>query len=241
MKEIKLQFPEKIDRRHIYGIILDTETANTLVDENDELDMSSVLFYDLGFKVIDSHGRDYGQKFSFVNADIFLGENELMKSAYYANKIPKYWEDIKAGNRILTSTYRIQQILKQISEYYNCQFVVAHNARFDYKSLNNTIRYITKSKYRYFLPKNLVWYDTLKMARHTIGKMKTYRDFCVENGYITKNNQLKFTAEILFRFITRNNDFIESHTGLEDVEIESEIFKYCYNTHKKMDKKLWKD
>ena len=71
----------KIDRRHIYGICLDTETANTITDENG-LDMTNVLFYDLGFQLIDSHGRTYGKKFSFVNSDIFLHEKELMKSAY---------------------------------------------------------------------------------------------------------------------------------------------------------------
>ena len=42
----------KIDRRHIYGICLDTETANTITNENG-LDMTNVLFYDLGFQVVD--------------------------------------------------------------------------------------------------------------------------------------------------------------------------------------------
>ena len=32
----------KIDRRHIYGIMLDTETANT-IEDNGKLDMSNVL------------------------------------------------------------------------------------------------------------------------------------------------------------------------------------------------------
>ena len=40
----------KIDRRHVYGIMIDTETANGLEDP---------LFYDCGWQVIDSHGRKY--------------------------------------------------------------------------------------------------------------------------------------------------------------------------------------
>ena len=78
--------------------------------------------------------------------------------------------------------------------------------------------------------------DTLKMARQVIGKMPTYKYFCEENGYLTKNGRLRFTAEILYRFITRDNDFVESHTGLEDVLIEKEIMAYCYKQHKKMNK-----
>jgi hypothetical protein len=81
--------------------------------------------------------------------------------------------------------------------------------------------------------------DTLKMARSVIGKMPTYRKFCIENGYITKNHQLRFTAEILYRFISGNNDFVESHTGLEDVMIEKEIMAYCFRQHKAMKRLLW--
>ena len=227
----------KIDRRHIYGICLDTETANTITNENG-LDMTNVLFYDLGFQVVDSHGRTYGEKYSFVNSDIFLHEKELMKSAYYANKIPLYRKDIWAGKRKVATTYEIRKILCEVVERYNCQFVCAHNSRFDQRALNNTQRWVTKSRFRYFLPKDLEWWDTLKMARSVMGQMPTYRKFCEENGYLTKNGQLRFTAEICYRFISKDSTFTESHTGLEDVEIETEILRYCHRQHKPMKKKL---
>ena len=69
--------------------------------------------------------------------------------------------------------------------------------------------------------------------------MTTDRNFCNKNCYLTKNGQLKFTAEILYRFISKNNDFTESHTGLEDVLIEKEILAYCFKQHKKMERRLW--
>ena len=228
----------KIDRRHIYGICLDTETANTIQDENG-LDMTNVLFYDLGFQLIDSHGRTYGKKFSFVNSDIFIHEAELMQSAYYAKKIPQYRQDIAEGKRILANTYEIRKVLCELVAEYDCKFVCAHNARFDYNSLNNTQRWTTKSRFRYFLPYGLEWWDTLKMARSVMGKMPTYQRFCTENGYTTKTGKPRFTAEICYRFITKDNTFVESHTGLEDVEIETEILRYCHRQHKAMKKKLW--
>jgi hypothetical protein len=228
----------KIDRRHIYGICLDTETANT-IDDDGVLDMTNVLFYDLGFQVVDSHGRTYGKKFSFVNSDIFLHEKKLMQSAYYAKKIPQYWKDIWAGKRKVATTAEIRKVLCEIVKEYDCKFVCAHNAMFDSRALNNTQRWVTKSKFRYFLPYGLEWWDTLKMARSVMGKMPTYRKFCEENGYLTKSEQLRFTAEICYRFITKDNNFVESHTGLEDVEIETEILRYCHRQHKPMKKKLW--
>jgi hypothetical protein len=229
---------EKIDRRHIYGIVLDTETANTIQDENG-LDMTNVLFYDLGFQLVDSHGRTYGKKFSFVNSDIFTHEAELMQSAYYAKKIPQYRADLASGKRILANTYEIRKALVDLINKYDCKFVCAHNARFDYNSLNNTQRWTTKSRFRYFLPYGLEWWDTLKMARSVMGKMPTYQRFCAENGYTTKTGKPRFTAEICYRFITKDNTFVESHTGLEDVEIETEILRYCHRQHKAMKKKLW--
>ena len=228
----------KIDRRHIYGIVLDTETANTIQDEHG-LDMSNVLFYDLGFQLVDSHGRTYGKKFSFVNSDIFTHEAELMQSAYYAKKIPQYRADLASGKRILANTYEIRKALCELVAEYDCKFVCAHNARFDYNSLNNTQRWTTKSRFRYFLPYGLEWWDTLKMARSVMGKMPTYQRFCAENGYTTKTGKPRFTAEICYRFITKDNTFVESHTGLEDVEIETEILRYCHRQHKPMKKKLW--
>ena len=228
----------KIDRRHIYGICLDTETANT-IDNDGVLDMTNVLFYDLGFQVVDSHGRTYGKKFSFINSDIFLHEKELMKSAYYAKKIPQYWKDIWAGRRKVATIAEIRKVLCEIVKEYDCKFVCAHNAQFDNRALNNTQRWVTKSRFRYFLPYGLEWWDTLKMARSVMGKMPTYRKFCEENGYLTKSGQLRFTAEICYRFITKDNTFEESHTGLEDVEIETEILRYCHRQHKPMQKKLW--
>ena len=229
---------EKIDRRHVYGIVLDTETANTIQDENG-LDMSNVLFYDLGFQLVDSHGRTYGKKFSFVNSDIFTHEAELMQSAYYAKKIPQYRADLASGKRILANTYEIRKALVDLINKYDCKFVCAHNSRFDYNSLNNTQRWTTKSRFRYFLPYGLEWWDTLKMARSVMGKMPTYQRFCAENGYTTKTGKPRFTAEICYRFITKDNTFVESHTGLEDVEIETEILRYCHRQHKAMKKKLW--
>ena len=229
---------QKIDRRHIYGIVLDTETANTIQDEHG-LDMSNVLFYDLGFQLVDSHGRTYGKKFSFVNSDIFTHEAELMQSAYYAKKIPQYRADLASGKRILANTYEIRKVLCELVAEYDCKFVCAHNARFDYNSLNNTQRWTTKSRFRYFLPYGLEWWDTLKMARSVMGKMPTYQRFCAENGYTTKTGKPRFTAEICYRFITKDNTFVESHTGLEDVEIETEILRYCHRQHKAMKKKLW--
>ena len=229
----------KIDKRKCYKIVLDCETApcDKLLDEVTPINM---LVYDLGWVITDSHGNLYAER-SFVNADIFLDERELMQSAYYAEKIPEYWEDIKAGRRILTSFYNIRQKFLEDVEMFGIKQVFAHNMRFDYGSLNNTQRWLTKSKYRYFFPRELEICDTLKMARQVIAKTPTYRRYCEDNGYLTKNNQVRLTAEILYRYISGDECFEEEHKGLDDCLIEKDIMAYCYRKHKKMNPRLWDD
>jgi hypothetical protein len=81
----------------------------------------------------------------------------------------------------------------------------------------------------------------MKMARDVILKMPTYRTFCENHGLLTKNGRLSASAENLYRFIIKDPNFIESHTGLEDVQIERQILWYCLRQKKKMRKKLWED
>lgn len=227
----------KIDRRRNYIIMLDTETCNTLSD-NGKLDMSNVLVYDCGFSVCDTRGNVY-ETHSYVVSDVFMNEKDLMNSAYYAEKIPNYWKDIWNNDRKVITYAQLKKIIRDIMIKYDTHIVCAHNARFDVNALNVTERYITKSEYRYFLPYGTEIWDSLMMARSVIGKMPTYKKYCIENGYMTKNNQCRFTAEILFRFISKDESFIESHTALEDVMIEKEIVKYCYRQHKAMKKVLF--
>ena len=209
-------------------IVLDTETTN---------DIDCPLTYDVGFAVIDKIGTVY-EKHSFVVADVFL-DKELMASAFFADKIPMYWEQIKNGERTLTSFYNIRKCLVDVMVKYNIDTVIAHNARFDYISTATTQRYLTKSKYRYFFPYGTKIWDTLKMAREVFKDDENYCAFCTENDYKTANNSNRYTAEILYRYLTNDNSFIESHTGLEDVLIEKEIFVECVRRNPEINGKLW--
>jgi DNA polymerase III epsilon subunit-like protein len=206
---------------------VDTETCNSLVDENEKLDLSNSLVYDVGWAIVDKYGKPYKTR-SYVVEEIFY-DSVLMDSAYYKEKIPQYLEDIEQGKRIVAPFNKIRMILLSDRKKWNCKAVFAHNAYFDYNALNVTARYLTGSKVRYFFPYKVDIWDTLRMSRNTIGKTEKYSKYCMENGYLTnhKTPQNRLTAEILYRYIKNDPHFIESHTGLEDVEIEKDIFAYC--------------
>ena len=210
-------------------MMIDTETTN---------DIDCPIVYDVGFEIFDLCGNTFASE-SFVNADVFC-DNALMESAYFAEKIPSYWDDIKAGRRRLAKWSTIKRAIKQACEAFDVRIACAHNAMFDNRALNTTQRFITTSKYRYFLPYGVEWWDTLKMSRAILKNNDSYGEFCYENDYLTERGCRRYTAEIIYRFLTGNNDFEESHTGLEDVRIERKIFEFCLANSPDIDGRLWK-
>jgi hypothetical protein len=209
-------------------LMLDTETTN---------DIECPLCYDVGFSVINDEGKTL-EKHSYVVADIFL-DKDLMDVAYFKDKIPTYWEDIKAGKRMLRRFATVRAIVRDVMAQYNINTVIAHNMRFDYCSTNTTQRYLTCSKWRYFFPYGTKFVCTLKMARATFNKDEKYIAFCEENNFVTKHGKPQLTAEVIYRYLTNNVEFVESHTGLEDVEIETEIFFACVQANPTVDGLLW--
>lgn len=229
----------KIDRRKKYLIVVDTETANTIQNPGDSRpDMSNVLVYDCGWQIIDKKGNVYLSR-SYVIREIFIDERVLMRSAYYGKKVPQYVNDIRAGKRILASVWEVRRQMLADMETFGIDVFTAHNASFDWRSLNLTVRYVSKSFVRYWLPYGTEVWDSLKMVRSVLFKMPSYVKFCEKHGYLTKQGKPRGTAEIVWRFIKKDPKFREAHTGLEDVEIEAQIIAYCFRQKKAMDKVLY--
>lgn len=230
-----------IDKRRNYVMVLDTETCNGIVDEaTGEMDLDNSLVYDCGFSIVDTKGNVY-EEHSYVIKDIFIGEKDLMKSAYYADKIPMYWKDIWAKKRNVITFETLRRTVRSKIYQYGIKAVVAHNARFDVNALNTTSRYLTTSTKRYFFPHNVEIWDSLMMARSVICNMSSYIKFCNDNNFMTKHKipQVQATAEVLYRFMIDDPTYVESHTALEDVQIEREIMWFCYKKHKPMKKVLY--
>lgn len=215
-------------RKKEYFLILDTETANGI---------EQPLPYDIGYAVCDRLGNIELTR-SFVVAEIFLDNKDLMQSAYFAEKIPLYWEDIKAGKRKLKSFYNIRKQIKEDMKTYNIKKVGAYNMGFDKKALNNDTRYITKSFLRWFFPYGTEFFCIWNMACSVILNRPSYVKFAIKNNLITQNGNIQTSAECAYKYITKDTNFVENHTGLEDVLIEIAIMAYCYRQHKTFDNSI---
>lgn len=222
-----------------YAINLDSETCNIIPSQ--KVILHNNLTYNIGYSLVCLTDYEVVSSRSYLVNEIFFGEREKMQSCYYAKKIPQYLDGIANHKYICANFFDIINEIHHICKKYNVVSIIAHNARFDVDAINTTCAYLLGKNYVRALPQDIEIWDSLKMARSIFSKRPSYIKFCKENNYMTKHKtpRPKLTAEVLYRFISQNNDFIEEHTALEDVKIEWEIIKKCYKAHKKMNKLLY--
>ena len=199
-------------------LLLDVETAN---------DTECALVYDIGFVLMDIYGNIYEQG-SFVIRDIFCNERELMRTAYYSDKIPEYVQDIQSGKRQTVDFMQAYNYIRRLMARYDCHTVAAYNCNFDRNALNTTFRYLTKSRYRWFFPRGTKFICVWNMACSSICQTSEYKTFAETNRYYSNHGKnYRATAETVYAFLTSDPSFNEEHKGLDDVKIEREIFINC--------------
>ena len=220
----------KIDKRKKYIIILDVETTNNQIGVKGA--PNDGLVYDLGFTVADKQGNVYAKR-SFAIKEIFDWK-ELMDTAYYKNKLPKYYEKIRKGEMKKVSIWEARKSIKSAMEYFNITEVYAFNANFDYTTLNNTVRYLSGSACRWFFKYGTKICDIWHIACQTLGLQKTFQWENVRNA----NGNLITNAERMYAYLSQDFDFEEEHTGLADALIETQILARCFKTHKSIDKSI---
>lgn len=203
-----------------FVMVLDTETANSV---------EQPLPYDFGWAVVDTERGEIVRKYSYVCAEIFL-DRELMEQAYFAEKIPHYWDEIQTGQRQLKRLLNIRKELWNCLKTYGIKQICAYNAGFDRRASHNDARYITASKIRWFFPYGVEFVCIWHMACTSFLNTREFVQFAKANGFVSDVGNIQTNAEVAYKFMTGNLDFAESHTGLEDVEIETAILLNCLKT-----------
>ncbi len=220
-------------------MVLDSETCNLTPSE--QVKRGNNLTYNVGWSVITPANGEVLEQKSYLVKEIFEEEPERMSSCYYADKIPQYIAGLATGEYKMASFFTILVDIMKTCKAYNIKAICAHNAAFDIDALNTTVRYLTGLDYIRALPQGIEIWDSMKMANSIFGKRPTYRKFCEDNGFMTKHAtpRPRMTAEVLYRFITKDTTFEEEHTALADVVIETEIILACYRSHKKFNRVLY--
>lgn len=209
-------------------LLTDTETANMV---------NCPLPYDKGYLIVNTDNWEILVERSFVVAEIYT-DKELMNSAYYAKKIPIYEKDLREGKREMRRLLTIRKQVKEDMEKFDCHIVCAYNLGFDKRALNNDCRYITGSMVRWFFPYGTEFVDIWNMACSSFLRSKWFIKWAIKNNYVSEKGNIKTSAEVAYRYITKNTEFAEAHTGLEDCKIEMEILKKVLTGRMKYDTEI---
>lgn len=185
--------------------------------------------YDVGFRVVDKSGKVYEEYSVAFMPAIFENlcemcrhhNNDGMRSAnemahkniqeILSDKDGKYKKCYSADNFF----YCFMAILTK----YSIKRIWAYNCTFDKGAI-----YRLFGEERFNIISNLVtWCDIIPAITYTYLLSADYVEFCKSNNFITEKGNIRTKAEVVYRYLTGDINFIEAHTGLEDTKIETFI------------------
>lgn len=204
-------------RRKTIYCTLDTETVGGFVPTG---------MYNLGCVI---HDRD-GNIFATTSMLVMEHYDEISTDNYAKKNFHLYEERLANGTMSAIATEgEAVEIVRNLCKKYGVKYVMAYNTGFDF----------TKTACRSLLD-DFEFIDIQYAFFDTIAKQKKYNRFCCENGYVTASGNIQMTAEIAYRFCSKDFDFIEEHTALNDAMIEMQIFLAVLSTHKKYPRNIHK-
>ena len=222
MKQVDLQ---KVK----YLMFIDTETIGSLFVQE------SVLPFEIGMKVYDLENQKTVKEKSYLVRK-FFNNKYIMLSTFSATKYPNYFEKLKNDKRYKTmSVNDISKDIEKTIQRYGIKIMVAHNGNFDRTAMARLFEdFETNNPF-----KKLDLLDTQEISK-IITLSKDYAHYCIKNKdilnsvkdscFITNSGRVRTTAQAIYSYLIQNPNFEESHTGLEDIDIEIEIFKASYQS-----------
>lgn len=216
-------------------IVLDTEATNTGNESAARFGMGASV-YDLGYIVADASGAIYYEN-RIIIADTF-NDAALMKSAYYADKLPQYYRELANGCKLMTMRDALKALRGDIRTY-GVKDVWAYNARFDADALNSSVSQASNGFCEWALPYGVKWRDIMRAFETCIYPTKKYQAWAsAQPNGLTKNGRARKTAELAYRYISGEPDYIEEHTALSDAQDELAILLACMKRKKKLPKRF---
>ena len=216
---------KKIDiKTKKYLMFIDTETIGTLNVKE------SVLPFEIGMKILDMETKKVVKEKSYLVRK-FFNNKYIMLSTFSASKYPNYFEKLDTDKRYKTySVNEISQDIEKIKNRYNIDIMVAHNGNFDKTAMARLFEdFGLENPFE-----NVNLLDTMELSK-VITYSKDYVDYCIKNKdrlnsigescFITNSGRVRTTAQAIYCYLSNNSQFEEAHTGLEDIDIEIEIFK----------------
>lgn len=203
-----------------YYMVLDTETV-----------ADARVPYDVAFIIVDREGVIY-DRYNALTAEVLNNETMryLVKRDSFSKRKAAFYLD-NAPATIKPFAAIVFDIRNFIADYDNA-IVVAYNAAFDIKVLNDYANIILNEDC--FSQDTEVW-DLWNMALNTICDSSNYVRWCIDSGFISEKGNISCSAEAVYSYLSENKEFEEDHTALSDCEIEAQILQAVFDRKQKLE------
>lgn len=186
--------------------------------------------YNVGIVVGDKHGNIY-RTYQLTFSETFQ-ENITTYSGANGDRMTHENIDYIYTHQNEFRNVTIKAFTKfffKLIEVDNITDIWAYNMVFDKAALKRLIGEQNFTE----LCKKVAFYDIVPMIMPKL-LTKKYVKFCLKNRYITKANNLQTTAEIVYRYLFNNVNYIERHLGLQDALDEYQILYNAFKQKKKL-------
>lgn len=197
-----------------------------MVFDTETIGVDKKFCYNVGYVIADINDKG---KFTFIDKKEFMVKqvwyNKMLYStAYYANKKPIYTKRIREKQIAVLPFEEVINIIMNDIEKYNIDYAYAYNSNFDkevFEFMSEWFRTINP-----FDEINI--FDIRAYFMKRVENSTMYKDFCEKFEKFTESNNYSTTAETAYQFVSRDIDFTEEHTALNDSIIEAKILEWCY-------------
>lgn len=195
---------------------------NIVVFDTETISLEKPFCYNIGYTIVNKESREHLVKRDYVVEQIWHNPM-LFITAYYADKRDIYVKAMRSRKTIMAKYGYICQAMIRDFIKYEVAGAYAFNSPFDDKVFTyNSDWFKCNNPFD-----NIPIFDIRGYVHHFMVD-DSFKAFCEEHGYFTDSGNYSTTAEVMYRYLTGNTDFIEDHTALSDSEIEADILLECF-------------
>lgn len=199
--------------------------------------------YDLGFKITDKHGTTYAEYSIAIFPAVY--ENMIYKAEHRNNSklTAAHTMAHKNISEICNDTngkyikcFNIESLFTafvKILQEHNIKRIWAFNCSFDRSAL---LRLFGEEKFS-IIQSMVEFCDIATAILHTRLINSDYVNFCKTHNFMTEKGNVRTTAEVIYKYLFDNLGFTEEHTGLADVQIETQILTEAMKACKSVKRK----
>ena len=169
-----------------------------------------------------------GKEGKLGSAGYIIEEFERYQTHYDKSAI---YQDYKENGLYHVRPFaKVMDIMDKIIDRYQPTFATAYNSGFDFPRIKNECE-----RQGIFCPLDrLTEFDLWRGACETLGQQKMFKQFVDKHNQKTEKGNRQSGAEVMYRYLKQNPNFVEEHTGLADIEIEMAILDRVQRQKKKL-------